>query len=121
MGDVLILLPDRLRNNSGDADAIFKLGISKYEAHGAGLFSRIKLNKPRRFGFESSADNWRQAELIRARKLIEKGQPLEEVLEAFSLGLMKKMLNGPLRELHHAEGEQRGKARDAVKQMFLHS
>jgi hypothetical protein len=37
------------------------------------------------------------------------------------MGMMKKMLNGPLRELHHAEGEQRGKARDAVKQMFLHS
>jgi hypothetical protein len=32
---------------------------------------------------------------------------------------MKKMLNGPLRELHHAEGVQKDKALEAVKQMFL--
>ena len=69
----------------------------------------------------SQADNWRKAELVRARKLIEKGQPLEDVLEAFSLGLMKKMLNGPLRELHHEEVEQRDKAREAVRKMFLNA
>ena len=67
----------------------------------------------------AQADGWRQAELARARKRIEKGQSIDEVLEGLSVGLMKKMLNGPLRELHHPEDIQRRKALEAVKQMFL--
>jgi glutamyl-tRNA reductase len=69
----------------------------------------------------SQADGWRQAELARARKRIEKGQNIDEVLECLSLGVMKKMLNGPLRELHHPEDHQRQKALEAVKQMFLNT
>jgi glutamyl-tRNA reductase len=65
------------------------------------------------------ADSWRQAEVMRARKLLDKGQSIESVLESLSVGMMKKMLNGPLRELNHAEEPQRMKAREAVKQMFL--
>ena len=65
------------------------------------------------------ADHWRQQELIRARKLLDKGQSIESVLDALSVGMMKKMLNGPLRELNHTEEPQRVKAREAVKQMFL--
>jgi glutamyl-tRNA reductase len=67
------------------------------------------------------ADAWRQQELIRARKLLDKGQSIDSVLEALSVGMMKKMLNGPLRELHHAEVEQRDKAREAVRKMFLNA
>jgi glutamyl-tRNA reductase len=51
--------------------------------------------------------------------LLDKGQSIESVLESRSVGMMKKMLNGPLRELNHAEEPQRIKAREAVKQMFL--
>jgi glutamyl-tRNA reductase len=65
------------------------------------------------------ADSWRQAEVMRARKLLDKGQSIESVLESLSVGMMKKMLNGPLRELNHAEEPQRIRAREAVKQMFL--
>ena len=65
------------------------------------------------------ADNWRQTELSRARKRIDKGQSVDSVLEALSMGLMKKMLNGPLRELNHPDAAQREKALLAVKQIFL--
>ena len=65
------------------------------------------------------ADTWRQTELSRARKRIDKGQSVDSVLEALSLGLMKKMLNGPLRELNHPDAAQREKALLAVKQIFL--
>jgi glutamyl-tRNA reductase len=65
------------------------------------------------------ADAWRQAEVLRARKLLDKGQSIESVLESLSVGMMKKMLNGPLRELNHTEEPLRVKAREAVKQMFL--
>ena len=67
------------------------------------------------------ADAWRQTELSKARKQIDRGDDLEVVLESLSLGLMKKMLNGPLRELHHEEVEQRDKAREAVRKMFLNA
>jgi len=65
------------------------------------------------------ADTWRQTELSRARKRIDKGQSVDSVLEALSMGLMKKMLNGPLRELNHPDAAQRDKALSAVKQIFL--
>jgi glutamyl-tRNA reductase len=65
------------------------------------------------------ADTWRQTELSRARKRMERGESMDSVLESLSMGLMKKMLNGPLRELNHPSSEQRDKALVAVKQFFL--
>jgi glutamyl-tRNA reductase len=65
------------------------------------------------------ADAWRQAELNKARKQIEKGEDLALVLESLSLGLMKKMLNGPLRELHHSDPGRMDSTRDAIRHMFL--
>jgi len=65
------------------------------------------------------ADGWRQAELNRARKLLEKGQSVDSVLESLSMGLMKKILNNPLRELNHPDGAQRAKAIEAVKHIYL--
>jgi glutamyl-tRNA reductase len=65
------------------------------------------------------ADAWRQTELARARKRIEKGQSVDSVLESLSMALMKKVLNGPLRELNHPDGVQREKALEAVRHIFL--
>jgi glutamyl-tRNA reductase len=67
------------------------------------------------------ADAWRQTELSRARKRMEQGQSIDSVMEALSMGLMKKMLNGPLREINQPDAEQREKALVAVKQFFLHN
>ncbi len=97
-----------------DAEVIIDAGVKKFMA-----WLDQRSHVPLIQELNSQADTWRQAELVRAKKLIEKGQALEEVLESFSMGLMKKMLNGPLRELHHEELAQREKARDAVKKMFL--
>ncbi|PUE33921.1 glutamyl-tRNA reductase [Limnohabitans sp. Jir72] len=65
------------------------------------------------------ADAWRQTELSRARKRLEKGDSVDSVLESLSMGLMKKVLNGPLRELNHPSSEQRERSLVAVKQFFL--
>ena len=35
------------------------------------------------------------------------------------MGLMKKILNNPLRELNHPDGAQRAKAIEAVKHIYL--
>ena len=97
-----------------NAEVIIDEGVQKFMAW---LSSRNHV--PMIQQLNAQADGWRQAELARARKRIEKGQSIDEVLEGLSVGLMKKMLNGPLRELHHPEDLQRRKALEAVKQMFL--
>ena len=67
----------------------------------------------------TQTESWRQNELARARKQLEKGQDIESILESVTLGLMKKMLNGPLRELSQTDAQRRGKAKAAVEQFFL--
>ena len=69
----------------------------------------------------SKAQSWREVELARARKMVERGEDIEQVLQALSVNLTKKMLNGPLRELNHPAATERGKARQAVCQLFLQS
>jgi glutamyl-tRNA reductase len=98
-----------------EAEIIIDEGVQKFMAwlehrHHVPLIQQLNLQ----------ADAWRQTELSRARKRIEQGQSIDSVLESLSMGLMKKMLNGPLREMNHPNSDQREQARAAVKQFFLH-
>jgi glutamyl-tRNA reductase len=68
---------------------------------------------------QTQVDTWRQAELIRARKLIAKGGSVEEALDALARGLTQKMLHGALAELHNADLTQRAQMSDAVSRLFL--
>lgn len=97
-----------------EAEIIIDEGVQKFMAwldrrHHVPLIQELNLQ----------ADAWRQAELARARKRIESGQSVNSVLESLSMALMKKMLNGPLRELNHPDSVQREKALKAVKHIFL--
>jgi len=65
------------------------------------------------------ADDWGHVELARARKLLARGEPVENVLQALASGLTHKMLHGALAELHAAEGEEREKLADTVSRLFL--
>ena len=65
------------------------------------------------------ADDWRSAELQRARKALAKGEPADAVLEAMARALTQKMLHGALAELRTSEGEQRHRLADAVSRLFL--
>ncbi|HEX6708208.1 MAG TPA: glutamyl-tRNA reductase [Albitalea sp.] len=67
----------------------------------------------------AQADDWRGAEIARARKLLAKGADIETVLEALSRGLTQKMLHGALAELHAADGEQRSQLAQTVSRLFL--
>ncbi len=67
----------------------------------------------------AQADEWRAAELARARKRLAKGEDIEAVLEALSRGLTKKMLHGAMAELRAGDAAQRGQAQQAVARMFL--
>jgi len=65
------------------------------------------------------ADDWRSAELARARKLLAKGEDVEAVLEALSRGLTHKLLHGAMAELHAADSESREQLAATVSRLFL--
>ena len=67
----------------------------------------------------AQAQAWRQAELLRARKQLAKGEDIEEVLEAMARGLTQKMLHGAMAELHASDTDARERARGAIEQFFL--
>jgi glutamyl-tRNA reductase len=97
-----------------DAEVIIDQGVHKFMS-----WLEHRRHVPLILELNVQADAWRQAELHKARKLIEKGDDLDAVLESLSMGLMKKMLNGPLRELHHAEDAHLETTREAIRHMFL--
>jgi glutamyl-tRNA reductase len=67
----------------------------------------------------AQADEWRGAEIARARKLLAKGADIDSVLDALSRGLTQKMLHGTLAELKASEGQQRQQMADTVSRLFL--
>lgn len=67
----------------------------------------------------AQADEWRAAEIQRARKLLAKGEDVEAVLEALSKGLTQKMLHGAMAELHAGDTNARERATNAIQHFFL--
>ncbi len=67
----------------------------------------------------AQADEWRAAEIARARKLLAKGDDVEAVLEALSRGITQKMLHGAMAELRSGDPDARSQASSAVQHFFL--
>lgn len=67
----------------------------------------------------AQADEWRTAEMARARKLLAKGENVDAVLEALSRGLTQKMLHGAMAELHAGDAQARERASAAIQHFFL--
>lgn len=96
------------------AEAIIESGVQGFE-HWLGQREAVPLIK----ALHSQADDWRQAEIARARKLLARGEDVEAVLEALSKGLTQKMLHGTLAELHAADSTQRAQLVHTVSRLFL--
>jgi glutamyl-tRNA reductase len=67
----------------------------------------------------SQADEWRALEIARARKLLAKGESIDNVLEALSRGLTQKMMHGAMAELHAADPAHREQTTQAISRLFL--
>jgi glutamyl-tRNA reductase len=96
------------------AEVIIDEGVQKFMA-----WLDVRSHLPLIQQLNQKAEAWREIELVRARKMLERGEDVEKVLQAMSASLTRKMLNGPLRELNHPTAVQRDKARDAVQQFFF--
>ena len=67
----------------------------------------------------AQTDQWREAELARARKLLARGEPVEAVMEALSRGLTQKMMHGALAELNSGDAQAREDTAQAITKLFL--
>ncbi|MEO8299748.1 MAG: glutamyl-tRNA reductase [Burkholderiales bacterium] len=96
------------------AEAIIDSGVQNF-VHWMAQRATVPLIQ----AIHSQASAWREAEIGRAKKLLARGAPVDEVLEALSRGLTQKMLHGALVELHNADGQQRAQMADTVSRLFL--
>ena len=67
----------------------------------------------------AQADEWRAAELARARRVLAKGDDVDAVLESLSKALTQKMLHGAMAELRAGDATARDRASTAIQHFFL--
>jgi glutamyl-tRNA reductase len=96
------------------AEAIIESGVLSF-AHWLDQRASVPLIQ----ALNRQADDWRSAEIARARKLLARGEDVEAVLDALSRGLTQKMLHGAMAELHAADGSQRDELARTVSRLFL--
>jgi glutamyl-tRNA reductase len=98
------------------AEAIIETGVQGF-VHWLGQRDTVPLIQ----ALQAQADDWRAAEIARARKQLARGDDVESVLEALSRGIAQKMLHGTLAELRSADAEHRGPLGETVSRLFLRS
>ena len=96
------------------AEAIIESGVQSF-AHWLDQRATVPLIQALR----AQADDWRAAEIARARKLLARGEDVDTVLDALSRGLTQKMLHGALAELNAADGDERARLAQTVTRLFL--
>ena len=96
------------------AEAIIDAGVQSFE-HWMDQRSNVPLIQQ----LNAQSEDWRSAELARARKAIAKGDDVDAVLESLSRGLTQKMLHGAMAELHAGDAQSRERARHAIEHFFL--
>jgi glutamyl-tRNA reductase len=67
----------------------------------------------------AQTDEWRAMEIVRAKKLLARGEPIDAVLEALSRGLTQKMMHGTMTELHATDAGSRDAMAQTVSKIFL--
>ncbi|TSE25345.1 glutamyl-tRNA reductase [Tepidimonas aquatica] len=67
----------------------------------------------------AQAQAWQEAELARARRLLDKGASPDEALQALARGLTHKLLHGALAELHSGDEAARQHTAEMVARLFL--
>jgi glutamyl-tRNA reductase len=96
------------------AEAIVDAGVQSF-MHWVDQRSSVPLIQQ----LNAQADEWRAAELARARRLLAKGEDVDAVLEALSKGLTQKMLHGAMAELRTSDATARERATNAIQHFFL--
>jgi glutamyl-tRNA reductase len=96
------------------AEVIIDAGVQNF-MHWLGQRGSVPLIQQ----INAQADSWRAMEIVRAKKLLAKGESIDAVLEALSRGLTQKMLHGTLAELHAGDAHSREATAHTVSKLFL--
>lgn len=96
------------------AEAIVDAGVE-----GFARWRQLREQVPLIRAVQAQTDEWRAAELAKARRMLAHGEPVDAVLEALARGLSGKLLHGPLAGLRSENGERRGEAAEVVQRWFL--
>jgi glutamyl-tRNA reductase len=96
------------------AEAIVDAGVQSF-AHWLDQRAAVPLIQ----ALNRQADDWRAHEMARARKLLARGESVDEVLDMLSRALTQKMLHGAMAELHASDGAQREQLAQTVSRLFL--
>jgi glutamyl-tRNA reductase len=98
------------------AEEIVEVGVKGFEQ-----WMEQRASVPLIRALNQQAEDWRSAELRRARQQLARGADVDEVLETLTRGLTAKLLHGPLAELRSADGEQRAQTALTLQRLFLRS
>jgi len=96
------------------AEAIIEVGVQSF-IHWLDQRGSIPLIQ----ALHAQTDEWRAAEIARARKALASGEDIAVVLESLSRGVAQKMLHGALSELRTAEGSRRDELAHTISRLFL--
>ena len=91
------------------ADALVEDGVRSF-----GRWLDQRATVPLIRALQAQAEDWREAELARARRLLARGVPVDEVLAGVARGLSAKLMHGPLRALATGDAATQG----AVARLF---
>ncbi|HJS04762.1 MAG TPA: glutamyl-tRNA reductase [Variovorax sp.] len=96
------------------AEVIIDAGVQSF-MHWLGQRGTVPLIQQ----LNAQADEWRTAEMARARKLLARGESVDAVLEAMSRGLTQKLLHGAMAELHAGDAASREHTAQTISRLFL--
>jgi glutamyl-tRNA reductase len=106
---------DRRQAAVQQAEAIVDAGVQ-----GFGQWCAKRESVPLIQALQQQADDWQRSEVLRASKLLARGEPIEQVLQALASGLAHKMMHGTLRALHDVDTvEQRTDLTRAASRLWL--
>jgi glutamyl-tRNA reductase len=105
---------DSRRAAVAQAEVIIDAGVQNF-MHWLGQRRSVPLIQQ----LNAQTDEWRAAEIVRAKKLLARGEPIDTVLDALTRGLTQKMLHGTLAELHAGDANSREATAQAVSRLFL--
>ena len=97
-----------------EAEVIIDAGVQNF-MHWLDQRSSVPLIRQ----LNAQADSWRAGEIIRAKKLLARGEPIDAVLDALSRGITQKMLHGAMAELHAGDASNRDATAQTVSRLFL--
>jgi glutamyl-tRNA reductase len=96
------------------AEAIIDAGVQSF-SHWMDQRAAVPLIQ----ALHHQADQWREVEMQRARRMLARGENVDAVMEALTHGLTQKLLHGTLAELHSVESTEREQLSATVSRLFL--